>query len=46
MVDSASWGRRALKPMLRTCLAFLEAGDAIVDGGNSYYVDDIRRARF
>jgi 6-phosphogluconate dehydrogenase len=24
---------------------YLEAGDAIIDGGNSYYVDDIRRAK-
>jgi 6-phosphogluconate dehydrogenase len=24
--------------------AFLEPGDAIIDGGNSYYIDDIRRA--
>src|SRR5207253_1060502 len=24
---------------------FLEAGDTIIDGGNSYYVDDIRRAK-
>jgi 6-phosphogluconate dehydrogenase len=24
---------------------FLEAGDALIDGGNSYYVDDIRRAK-
>jgi len=23
----------------------LESGDAVIDGGNSYYVDDIRRAR-
>ena len=23
----------------------LEAGDVIIDGGNSYYVDDIRRAK-
>jgi 6-phosphogluconate dehydrogenase len=23
---------------------FLESGDAIIDGGNSYYIDDIRRA--
>jgi 6-phosphogluconate dehydrogenase len=23
----------------------LEAGDILIDGGNSYYVDDIRRAR-
>ncbi len=26
-------------------LPALEAGDTIIDGGNSYYVDDIRRAR-
>ena len=26
-------------------LPFLEAGDIIIDGGNSYYVDDIRRAK-
>src|SRR5271156_807868 len=25
-------------------LPLLEAGDTIIDGGNSYYVDDIRRA--
>jgi 6-phosphogluconate dehydrogenase len=24
---------------------FLEAGDVVIDGGNSYYVDDIRRAK-
>jgi 6-phosphogluconate dehydrogenase len=24
---------------------FLEAGDILIDGGNSYYIDDIRRAR-
>src|SRR5215469_15100171 len=24
---------------------FLEAGDILIDGGNSYYVDDIRRAK-
>ena len=23
----------------------LEAGDILIDGGNSYYVDDIRRAK-
>src|SRR5258708_12594855 len=23
----------------------LEAGDIVIDGGNSYYIDDIRRAR-
>ncbi len=26
-------------------LPHLEAGDILVDGGNSYYVDDIRRAK-
>src|SRR6202790_4201426 len=26
-------------------LPHLEAGDIIIDGGNSYYVDDIRRAK-
>ncbi len=26
-------------------LPLLEPGDILIDGGNSYYVDDIRRAR-
>src|ERR1700676_4861863 len=26
-------------------LPHLEAGDVLIDGGNSYYVDDIRRAK-
>src|SRR5499427_9283508 len=26
-------------------LPHLEAGDIVIDGGNSYYVDDIRRSR-
>src|SRR4029077_351478 len=26
-------------------LAHLEPGDIVIDGGNSYYVDDIRRAK-
>src|SRR5438876_1646421 len=26
-------------------LNYLEAGDILIDGGNSYYVDDIRRAK-
>ena len=29
---------------LNELTAFLAAGDIIIDGGNSYYVDDIRRA--
>src|SRR6266576_4187980 len=26
-------------------LPYLESGDTLIDGGNSYYVDDIRRGR-
>ena len=26
-------------------IPMLEAGDILIDGGNSYYVDDIRRAK-
>src|SRR5213078_4594401 len=26
-------------------LTYLEAGDVLIDGGNSYYVDDIRRSK-
>ena len=26
-------------------LSHLEAGDILIDGGNSYYIDDIRRAK-
>src|SRR5215468_5700153 len=26
-------------------VAYLEAGDILVDGGNSYYIDDIRRSK-
>jgi len=26
-------------------VTFLEAGDILIDGGNSYYIDDIRRAK-
>jgi 6-phosphogluconate dehydrogenase len=29
---------------LETIVPHLEAGDIVVDGGNSYYIDDIRRA--
>ena len=31
-------------PTLKTLIPFLEANDVIIDGGNSYYHDDIRRA--
>jgi len=30
---------------IKDLLPFLEAGDILIDGGNSYYVDDIRRAK-
>jgi 6-phosphogluconate dehydrogenase len=30
---------------IASLLPFLEAGDTIIDGGNSYYVDDIRRSK-
>ncbi len=35
----------AVDPVLEFLVPLLEAGDIIVDGGNSYYHDDIRRAR-
>jgi 6-phosphogluconate dehydrogenase len=31
-------------PTIETLIPFLEADDVIIDGGNSYYHDDIRRA--
>ena len=31
-------------PTLKSLIPFLEANDVIIDGGNSYYHDDIRRA--
>jgi 6-phosphogluconate dehydrogenase len=34
-----------VEPMLRELTAHFESGDIIVDGGNSYYIDDIRRAK-
>ncbi|MBU6420329.1 MAG: NAD(P)-binding domain-containing protein, partial [Proteobacteria bacterium] len=35
----------AVDAVLETLVPLLEAGDIVVDGGNSYYHDDIRRAR-
>ena len=32
-------------PMVTQLVPLLEAGDIIIDGGNSYYVDDLRRAK-
>ena len=35
----------AVDPVLATLTPLLDAGDVIVEGGNSYYHDDIRRAQ-
>src|SRR3954465_1045715 len=35
----------AVDNVIADLLPLLEAGDILVDGGNSYYVDDIRRAK-
>ena len=35
----------AVDKTIADLLEHLEAGDILIDGGNSYYVDDIRRAR-
>ncbi|HTS16848.1 MAG TPA: decarboxylating 6-phosphogluconate dehydrogenase [Verrucomicrobiae bacterium] len=35
----------AVDPSIANLLPLLEAGDILIDGGNSYYVDDMRRAR-
>jgi 6-phosphogluconate dehydrogenase len=35
----------AVESTISELLPHLEAGDALIDGGNSYYVDDIRRAK-
>ncbi len=32
-------------PVLKELSPHLESGDIVVDGGNSHYVDDIRRAQ-
>jgi 6-phosphogluconate dehydrogenase len=34
----------AVDKTLHDLVAFMQPGDTIIDGGNSYYVDDIRRA--
>ena len=35
----------AVDETISELLPYLEAGDILIDGGNSYYVDDIRRAK-
>src|SRR5712664_1804377 len=32
-------------PTIADILPFLEPGDILIDGGNSYYIDDLRRAK-
>jgi 6-phosphogluconate dehydrogenase len=34
-----------VEPVLAELKALLQAGDVVIDGGNSYYYDDIRRGR-
>ncbi len=34
----------AVDPLLQSLVPLLEAGDIVIDGGNSYYHDDVRRA--
>jgi 6-phosphogluconate dehydrogenase len=34
----------AVDPVLGSLVPFLEPGDTVIDGGNSYYHDDLRRA--
>src|SRR5438128_9427659 len=40
MVPAAAVGKT-----IAGVLTYLEAGDVLIDGGNSYYVDDIRRSK-
>src|ERR1700722_4831345 len=35
----------AVDKTIADLLPFLESGDILIDGGNSYYIDDIRRAK-
>jgi 6-phosphogluconate dehydrogenase len=35
----------AVDDMIAGLMPYLEPGDTLIDGGNSYYVDDIRRAK-
>ena len=35
----------AVDKTISELVPYLEAGDTLIDGGNSYYVDDLRRAQ-
>ena len=35
----------AVDETIADLLPYVEAGDTLIDGGNSYYIDDIRRAK-
>jgi len=44
--DSGLWYRAAVvDASLHDLVGKLESGDTVIDGGNSYYIDDIRRAK-
>jgi 6-phosphogluconate dehydrogenase len=42
--DLADGAGRVVDPELEQLKPHLDAGDIVIDGGNSYYRDDIRRA--
>ena len=42
LADGSGGDRRS--DARRTCVPLLATGDIVIDGGNSYYIDDIRRA--
>jgi len=35
----------AVDKTISDVVAYMEPGDTLIDGGNSYYVDDLRRAK-
>jgi len=43
--DMADGARGSCGSEIADLLPYLDVGDVLIDGGNSYYVDDIRRAR-
>ena len=44
--QSEHYSKASQKPLgIATVLLHLEADDIVIDGGNSYYIDDIRRAK-
>jgi len=35
----------AVESTIEGLVPYLDSGDILIDGGNSYYIDDIRRAK-